>query len=247
MFTTAMISIVENREIALFFTGRNHAGENIVRLLNQRTPGLDPPVLMSDGLSRNPPPKEFEVILANCLTHGRRQFIDLMGSFPQEIKYVIDTLALVYHHDAIANEKAMNDEQRLNLHKELSGPLMKKTEPNGPLGKAIKYMEKRWDKLNLFLRIPGAPLSNDIVERMIKRCVLHRKNSLFFWTEHGAAIGDILMTLIHTTVKANENPFDYLTEIQRHRTEVNKKPNAWLPWTYKATLELLSNSHLKVI
>jgi transposase len=260
MFTTAMISLVENREIALFFTGRNHAGENIAKLLEKRIAGLDPPMLMSDGSSRNPPPKEFEAILLNCLTHGRRGFIDLMEAFPQEITYVIDTLALVYRNDAIAKEKAMTDEERLRFHQEESGPLMeelkhwcrdqmetKKVEPNGPLGKAIKYMEKRWDKLTLFLKLQGAPLSNDIVERMIKRCVLHRKNSLFFWTEHGAAVGDILMTLIHTTVRAKENPFHYLTELQRHRTKVNKDPKAWLPWTYKATLELLSSAHQEQI
>jgi hypothetical protein len=254
MFTTAMISVVDKREIALFFTGRNHAGENIVKLLEKRTAGLAPPILMSDGSSRNPPPKEFKAILANCVTHGRRNFIDLMESFPLEIKYVIDTLALVYQNDAIAKEKKMNDEERLKFHQENSGPLieelktwcrdqldLKKAEPNGPLGRAIKYMEKRWDQLTLFLKLPGAPLSNDIVERMIKRCVLHRKNSLFFWTEHGAAIGDILMTLIHTTVKAKENPFHYLTELQRHRSQVNKTPQDWLPWNYKATLELISS------
>ena len=144
----------------------------------------------------------------------------------------------------------MNHEDRLIFHQENSEPLMKelknwcrdqienkKAEPNGPLGKAIKYMEKRWEQLTAFLRIPGTPLSNDIVERLIKRCVLHRKNSLFYWTLHGAAVGDTLMTLIHTTVKAKENPFEYLTSIQLHSEKVKDDPNAWLPWKYRATIE----------
>jgi len=258
MFTTAVISETSGKEIALFFSGRNHAGENIVKLLEKRVAGLDPPLLMSDGSSRNPPTKEFEAILLNCLTHGRRHFVDLMESFPQEIKYVIDTLALVYHNDALS--KNMGAEQRLRFHQKNSGPLMdelkawcrsqienKKAEPNSGLGKAIKYMEKRWEKLTQFLKIPGAPLSNDIAERLIKRCVLHRKNSLFFWTEHGAAVGDILMSLIHTTVRTKENPFHYLTALQRHRSEVKQNPQAWLPWTYRATLKSLLPSHEKGI
>lgn len=144
MFTTAMISRVEEREIALFFTGRNHAGENIVALLKKRTPGADPPMLMCDGSSRNPP-DDFKVILANCLTHGRRNFVDLKEAFPDEIKYVINVFAEIYRNDAIAKEMAMNEEERLRFHQEKSGPFIeelkkwchdqleqKKVEPNGP-------------------------------------------------------------------------------------------------------------------
>lgn len=251
MFTTAMISVVKDREIVLFFTGRNHAGENIAELLKKRTPGLSPPMLMFDGSSMNPP-KEFEALLGNCLTHARRTFLDLENQFPAEIKYVINSFAKIYHFDAIAREKGMNDEERLKFHQEKSSPVIeelknwcgdqlenKKAEPNGPLGKAIKYLEKRWEKLTLFLRIPGAPLSTNIVERAIKTCVLHRKASLFYKTLHGAVVGDILMTMIQTTVKAKENPFNYLNELQRHRREATHNPDQWLPWNYKETLAKL--------
>jgi hypothetical protein len=88
--------------------------------------------------------------------------------------------------------------------------------------------------------VPGAPLSNDAVERIIKRCVLHRKNSLFYKSLHGAAIGDILMTLIQTTVQAGKDPFDYLTRLQHHRSEAHKNPKAWLPWNYEAALAALT-------
>jgi transposase len=256
MFTTAMLAKAGEREIALFFTGRNHAGENITDLLRKRTPGLKPPLLMSDGLSRNPPPKEFEVILGNCLTHARRGFVDIKDEFPKEIEYVIDIFADIYHLDAVAKQEGMNDSQRLKFHQENSGPLMealrawgrdqleaRKVEPNGPLGKAILYMEKRWAKLTRFLTIPGAPLSNDIVERTIKTCVLHRKNSLFYKTEHGAIVGDILMTVIHSAVRAKQSPFHYLNTIQQYRREAHQDPAAWLPWSYITTLESRSPPH----
>jgi transposase len=247
IFTTALISKVGEHEIALFTSGRNHMGENIAELLKKRAPDLPPPRLMTDGT--NVLPKKLEAILGNCLTHGRRQFADIKESFPTEVQYVIERLAEVYRFDAIALESAMSDEARLKYHVENSGPVIealkawcrdqivsKKCESNSGLGKAIKYLEKRWGELTLFLRVPGAPLSNDIVERLIKRCVLHRKNSLFYKTQHGAVIGDILMTLIHTAVRAGKNPFDYLTALQRHRSLAVKNPDAWLPWTYQASL-----------
>jgi hypothetical protein len=38
-------------------------------------------------------------------------------------------------------------------------------EPNSSLRSAILYMQKRWPQLTLFLRVAGAPLDSNIVER----------------------------------------------------------------------------------
>jgi len=32
------------------------------------------------------------------------------------------------------------------------------------------------------------------------------------------------------------NPFDYLTELQKHAEELAKHPGAWMPWNYRQTL-----------
>ena len=68
VFTSGVVSTREGRRIALFFTGRKHAGENLAAVLSQRVSELGPPIQMCDALSRNPP-KEFQVILANCIAH----------------------------------------------------------------------------------------------------------------------------------------------------------------------------------
>ena len=39
----------------------------------------------------------------------------------------------------------------------------RRIEPNSTLGAAIRYMQKRWPELTLFLRVPGAPLDNNPV------------------------------------------------------------------------------------
>ena len=62
-------------------------------------------------------------------------------------------------------------------------------EPNGELGKAIAYMRNHWPKLTRFLCVEGAPLDNNLVERTLKIVQRHRKNALFYRTEHGALVG----------------------------------------------------------
>ena len=245
IFTTGILSILNGRRIAIFCTGRKHAGENLATILAKRQHGLDPPIQMCDALSRNTS-EEFQTLLANCLTHGRRNFVEVADHFPDECQYVLETLGKVYHHEAIAAKEAMTPEQRLHFHQDSSGPLMKnlhhwleeqfaekKVEPNSSLGKAINYMLNHWSELTLFLRVEKAPLDNNICERALKMAISHRKNSLFYKTEHGAHIGDLFMSLIHTCFLGNINPFDYLTALQRNSADLFAHPHRWLPWNYK--------------
>lgn len=251
IFTTGILSLKDDHKISLFFTGTNHAGENMADLLKKRESGLPPPIQMCDALSRNLP-KDFVTLLANCLTHGRRKFVELIACFPEECRHVIETIAKVYHHDSLAKEQKMLDEARLRFHQEQSGPLMeelkiwiekqiedKNVEPNSSLGKAFSYMLNHWVPLTLFLRVPGAPIDNNIVERALKLAILHRKNALFYKTLHGAQVGDILMSLIYTCRLAKANPFDYLTALQKYSHHLLQNPQAWMPWNYQNTIASL--------
>ncbi|KPA12660.1 transposase, partial [Candidatus Magnetomorum sp. HK-1] len=114
----------------------------------------------------------------------------------------------------------------------------KKVETNSTLGKAISYTLKNWEKLTRFLTIPGAPLDNNVCERAIKTAICHRKNSLFYKNEHGAYIGDMFMSLIYTCHLNEVNAFDYLTQLQKHSSDVFKNPSQWMPWNYKENLKL---------
>jgi len=104
------------------------------------------------------------------------------------------------------------------------------------LRQAIAYMHKHWDQLTLFLRHPGAPLDNNICEQALKKAILHRKNAYFYKTENGAHVGDLFMSLIHTCELNGVNPFDYLTELNKHADELSAHPADWMPWTYRDTL-----------
>ena len=168
---------------------------------------------------------------------------------------MLEALGEVYHQDKLARERGLSPEKRLRFHQDRSAPVMKKlqvwleaqlsdrkVEPNSGLGKAIQYMLRHWEPLTLFLREPGAPLDNNLCERALKKTILHRKNSLFYKTVNGAEVGDLYMSLIHTCELNGTNPFDYLTELQRHATEVAHNPAAWMPWNYRATLSRAATS-----
>jgi hypothetical protein len=61
-------------------------------------------------------------------------------------------------------------------------------------------------------------------------------NALFYKTEKGAEVGDLFMSLIYTCELNHANPFDYLTELQKHAGELAENLAAWMPWNYQATL-----------
>src|SRR5881396_1953620 len=99
-----------------------------------------------------------------------------------------------------------------------------RVEPNSGLGQAITYMRRHWEKLTLFLRQAGAPLDNNLCERALKKAILHRKNALFYKTRNGARVGDLFMSLIYTCQLNEANPFDYLTQLQRHLDPLAANP-----------------------
>ncbi len=247
IFTSGIVSVDDNHQIALFFTGHQHAGENLADVLKHRASELETPIQMADGLSRNVP-KAFETLLANCLAHGRRKFVDIYAAFPTQCHWVLKALAQVYHNDTHARKDGLSQDDRLAYHQQHSSPRMAelkewmsrqlddhRVEPNSGLGEAIRYMLKHWEALTLFLRQPGAPLDNNLCERALKKVILHRKNAYFYKTAHGAQVGDMFMSLIHSCELNSVNPFEYLTALQKQADRVSADPNAWMPWNYQDT------------
>jgi len=250
IFTSGIVATTrDGHPVALYCTGRRHAGENVATVLAHRTAGLEPPILMCDALSRNVP-KAVAVVLSNCLAHGRRQIVDVARNFPEESRYILEVFRDVYAIDARARAEALSPDERLALHQAESRPLMDalhtwlraqldehRVEPNSGLGQAIRYVLRHWQPLTRFLEVAGAPLDSNVVERALKRAILHRKASLFYKTRNGAQVGDLFMALIHTCELNRVEAFEYLTILQGHLDAIKAAPAAWLPWTYRETLQ----------
>jgi transposase len=244
---TSVLRCVGEQTICLFFTGRQHAGENLDELLALREAALAPMLWMSDALAANTPKRHGErVVDLNCLVHARRQFVDIKEFFPSECEHVITAIATVYHQEAQCTKAELSPAQRLAAHQAHSAPVMdalkgwieqqfahKQVEPNSRLGQAFNYMLKRWAALTGFLRIPGAPLDNNLAEQPLKLAVRYRNNSLFYKNQHGAFVGDVLSSLIETCRLNGINPIDYLSALLNNRSAVFAHPSDWLPWNFQ--------------
>jgi hypothetical protein len=247
--TTGLVAVKGDRRIPLFFTGRQHAGENLRDILLTRPSELGPPIQMADASSRNAPKlsEGASTTLANCLAHGRRHVAEAADAFPEDCLHILEQLGVAFKNDAEAKRQGLSPKDRLRFHRDESAPVLNRlhswlkskveeqsVEPTSGLGKAIQYLLTHWTKLTLFTRVAGAPIDNNICERALKKAVLHRKNAYFYRSVNGAQVGDIFMSLIHACELNQVNAFAYLTGVQKNALEVKARPAEWLPWVWKA-------------
>jgi transposase len=158
---------------------------------------LPAPVQIGDALARNWS-HAFTVVVAKCLAHARRHFVDIEQSFPGECKRVLDDLAVIYRNDD--QTTGMTVAERLAYRQKYSEPVMvalrswideqfaeRRVEPNSSLGKAFTYVLTHWAGLTRFLEDGRVPLDSNAVERILRLAVLCRKNSLFYRVRPEAA------------------------------------------------------------
>ncbi|MDW2068457.1 IS66 family transposase, partial [Vibrio sp. 1579] len=173
----------------------------IDELLSERGKTLSTPILMSDALSSNRPSLGYEVQHCLCNSHGRRQFAEVLHSFPTEVEQVLTWYGMIWDNDHEAKVLRLSSKQRLAWHKKVSLPVMEqirewgetelnrgRVEENSGLGKAIGYFNKHYDGLSAFCHIEGAPIDNNKAEQALKLVARNRKNAMFHKTQAGASI-----------------------------------------------------------
>ena len=246
IYTSGVIAtLADGHKLVLYETGISHAGELIDEILKQRSPGAKKPMIMSDALSSNRP-TVCEATITLCNAHARRQFYDLLNHFEEKARYVLERYNKIWQHDDHTVENNMSAKERLAYHQTHSQPIMEellewcneqleseKTEENSGLGKAIKYFIKHYNGLTCFCKIEGAAIDNNLMETRLKLVVRNRKNAGFFKTGSGAAIGDVITSMIATSQQVGVNAVNYFTYIQRHAEQVKAAPQNYLPWQFK--------------
>ena len=252
VYTSGMIATYQGKDIVFYKTNIGHGGEFIDEILSRRDLSLPPPILMSDALASNRPTAR-EVIWSLCNVHSRRGFIDLKDEFPDEVAYVVQRYDKIFAIEREAKRLKLDAEARLAHHQKNSGPIFDEisswahsafekhnVEPNSLLGDALRYFTKHENGLRKFLEVPGAKLDNNSMEQALKLVVLGRKNFYFFKSEVGAAVADVIMSLVATVSKAGINLFEYLCDLQHYHKEVKAEPEKWLPWAYEQTIESMN-------
>lgn len=248
----------EKNRAVLFKINIGHAGEFIDEILSYRDTSLPPPQVMSDALSSNKPTVRM-VEWLKCNVHGRRQFYDIASSFKSEALHILDEYEIIFKNEDETKVRGMGASERLEYHQENSLPVMQRifawckekldcseSEENSGLGKACKYMLNHEKELIKFCCIEGAAVDNNEMEAMLKIVILGRKNYSFFKTSAGAAVANVLISIIATAYHASIDIFSYLKDIQRYRDHVKANPEMWVPWNYNDTIKLLTPTHIKI-
>ena len=247
VYSSGMIATTTaDQKIVLFETNIGHAGEFIDSVLCLRDKTSSPPIIMSDALASNRPSVNIEFIPSLCNSHARRQFVDVLSHFPDEVADILERYGEIWHFDNLAKDKKLNSEQRQAYHDEFSLPIMAEirawgcqhlldgsVEENSGLGKAIRYFDKHYAGLTCFCTVRGAQLDNNLMEAELKLVVRDRKNAMFHKTLSGASIGDVITSIIATASWAGTNIFDYLNTLQREQEAVKLAPENYLPWNYQ--------------
>ena len=263
--TTNVTAEFPEGKLIVYKTGLHHVGEILEKILGKRTT-QEQVVIMSDASSSTTSKIDLSsnthIKLANCNSHAIRKFKELVEKVEQiseefgiqENTYARDIDFFLKHYKTIFENEAfckkMTRKERLDYHKINSLPLMeemkikaqslmetKELEPNSDFGKACKYFTKHFDKLCAFCFIEKAPVDNNLCEQMLKSIIRHRKNSLFFRTQVGASVGDIITSILFTAKINGLDSIQYLQDLLVFKAEWAKDPKAWLPWNYTDTIK----------
>jgi transposase len=172
-----------------------------------------------------------------CWSHARRRFVEAARTGDKtglEALRMIGPLFLVEKQSAIDGDSAA---QRLARRTEHSAPVVERLRvwleekratvpPKTPLGAAFGYLHRQWKRLVLFLRNGNIELTNNRVERELRKLVLGRRNWLFTWEDLGGERTASILTIVATCVSHGVNPRAYLHLVTK--LIINRWPHAKL-------------------
>lgn len=248
---TKQKEVKESNKICLFKTGDQVAGEYFDEILSFRNKA-GPIILMADALKDNNPKINIDLCdRSSCLVHARRNFWNIEANYPEIVPEILDLFSEVFGIEKRCKEENLFGKDRLDKHKKESSFFMasiwvicwtwlkeKKVEPKSSLGKAMKYFLNHFYSLCRFLKVEDCPIENNETERLLKKMIQHRKNSLFYKTNLGAMIGDIIMSLGFTALEAGVSSQEYFEDILLN-FDKNEDVKNWLPWNWKSRKENL--------
>ncbi|MCG6202990.1 IS66 family transposase, partial [Psychromonas antarctica] len=114
VYTSGVIAtLADNRHIVLFETNIGHAGEFIDSILHKRGQCRAKPIIMSDALPSNQPTVR-ESVTSLCNSHARRQFVDVINHFPDEVDYILERYGQIWTNEHTVVEQKLTASQRLD-------------------------------------------------------------------------------------------------------------------------------------
>ena len=243
--TTGQMWLMHSPEkrIVVFDYDRHRSAEVARRLLK----GYEG-ILQTDGyVVYNAYNKAPGIVHAGCHAHARRGFDESLGNDKVLATHVLCEYRKLFDIEELARQAAMTPEQRLALRLEKTAPIMaelkawldtqlRKVQPRGPIGTAIRYTLNQWTQLTRCLEDGRIELSNNFVENCVRPLALGRKNWLFAGCEDAARRAATIYTVLNTCRLHGVNSFEYLTDVlQKLPTRKASDIDDLLPWNWVAS------------
>ena len=180
-----------------------------------------------------------------CNSHGRRRLVEALRGGDTRALEGLEIIAAVFHVDAESSRRGESVDQRFDTRQRESAPLVAKlrrwvddrlgdVEPRTPLGKAVRYLHNQWPRLVAFMRDPLMDLTNNEVERDLRRWVLDRKTWMFCGHDDSARRAADALTIITTCRKFGIDPRRYIRDTLAKLLAGEKNLTPLLPETYAA-------------
>ena len=125
-----------------------------------------------------------------CWAHARRKFYEAKDYDKANAETVLELIQQLYKTETDCRDQHFTPEQIKNHRTEYSVPILNELHkvlktlliqslPSSPMGKAIAYTLRRWEKLCVYTMDGRLHIDNNLVENSIRPVALGRKNYLF--------------------------------------------------------------------
>lgn len=156
-----------------------------------------------------------------CWSHGRRRLADAARTGDQIALEGLRKIGRLFAIERLSTAQGENAALRLARRVEHSKPIIEDLRiwldeqraivpPKTPLGEGLGYLHRQWPRLCLFLTDGNIELTNNRVERELRKLVLGRRNWLFTWDDLGGERTGYILTIVGTCVAHGVNPRAYL-------------------------------------
>jgi transposase len=164
------------------------------------------------------------IITLCCWAHARRKFFEALEYDKYHGQILLGQIQSLYKIEDWCRDHHYTPEQIKAYRQQYAVPILEnmydnmqefltKILPKSPLGKAIAYTLKRWEKLCVYTTDGILQIDNNLVENSIRPVALGRKNYLFAGSHERAQDAAMLYSLFATCRLHNINPEHWLTHL----------------------------------
>jgi transposase len=156
-----------------------------------------------------------------CWSHGRRRLVESARSGDTWALDGLRIIAKLFIVEKIASRLGETADERQARRQAHSQRVLDKLRgwidehrpvvtPKSPLGKALGYLHRQWDRLCHFIEDGRVEITNNHVERALRPLVQGLKSWLFAWDDIGGKRTAIVLTVLGSCIAQRINPRAFL-------------------------------------